>query len=145
MRFGMRALLVTVGLVAIACYVWAAPVLVRVPVLFVAVLVMPGPLVVLWRQGGRGSQAFALGSLVAYGLWFVVGGIPCAAFVAYRFMKGAVQVPAPNPSIIQWNIEGYIGNYYPGYIGLYAPCIIVPLAGALALMVHWLAKDRISD
>jgi hypothetical protein len=74
MRYTIGQLLIMVALVAFACFVWVAPENVRVLLLFVAVLVMPGPLVVVMRYGGRNAQTFALGSLVAYVAWFIIDG-----------------------------------------------------------------------
>jgi hypothetical protein len=65
-------------------------------------------------------------------VWFVLGGLPCAIAVANRFMKGGV----PDASNIRWNIENYIGGSYAGYVGLYAPWLVVSLAGTIALLVH---------
>jgi hypothetical protein len=138
-RFGMQTLLALVTMVALACAVlFVAPPIVRVAALFVAVSVMPAPLLVLLRHGGREIQTFALGSLVGYATWLVLGGLPCAAMVAYRFMRGSRQD-------IKTQTEYIIDGYYASYVGLYAPWIIVPLAGAIALIVHWLMQDRGSD
>jgi hypothetical protein len=139
MRYSIGQLLFLVALVAVACFVWVAPAIVRVPLLFITVLAMPGPLVVLLRSGGRSAQSFALGSLVAYAAWLVMGGIPCAVYVSHRFMKGGI----PDASNIRWNIERFVDSYYPGYVGLFAPWIIVPLAGAVSVVVHY--QFRSSD
>jgi hypothetical protein len=138
MRYSIGQLLFLVALVAVACFVWIAPAIVRVPLLFIAVLIMPGPLVVLLRYGGRRAQSFALGGLAAYVAWLLLGGIPCVVFVSYRFMKGGI----PDPSNIRWSIERFVDSYYPGYVGLFAPWIIVPLAGLLSVVVHYLFRDR---
>jgi hypothetical protein len=140
MRYSIGQLLFVVALTALACFVWTAPAVIRVPLLFVAVLALPGPLVVLWRYGGQYAKAFALGGLVGYGTWFLLGGIPCTVFVTDRFMTIGGSIPQPRT--IRWIIEQFVDGYYPGYVGLFAPWIIVPLAGLLSVVVHHLFRDR---
>jgi hypothetical protein len=136
MRYSIRALLLMVAFVALVCFViLAAPSIVRASILFVAVVIMPVPLFVFLRHGGRKVRTFAFGSLVAYAVWLVLGGFPCAAMVAYRFIHGARQDT-------KRQIEYIVDGYYAGYVGLYAPWIVVPFAGAVALVVHWLVEDR---
>lgn len=136
MHYSIRLLLVLVSLIAFACFVlFVASPIVRVSVLFSAVLLMPVPLSVLLRNGGREVKSFALGGLVGYTAWLILGGLPCAGMMAHRFLSGARQS-------VQQQIEYMIDGYYVGYVGLYAPWIIVPLAGAIAIIVSRLLQDR---
>jgi hypothetical protein len=135
MQYGIRFLLVIVALVASANFIlFVASPIVRVSVLFAIVLLMPVPLFVLLRHGGQKVQLFAAGGLIAYAIWLILGGLPCAGMIAYRFLQGARQ-PVQH-------IEFLIDGNYAGYVGLYAPWLIVPLAGELAVIVHWLVHDR---
>jgi hypothetical protein len=138
MQFSTRALLAFTALVAFACFVWVAPPIVRVPVLFVSVVIIPAPLAVVLRHGSSNAQTFALGALVAYAAWLVLAGIPCGVFVAYRFLGKGI----PDESNIRWIIERFVGSYYPAYVGLYAPWIIVASAGGIALIARLLLKKN---
>lgn len=128
MRYNIRHLLEIVALVAVACFVvFAAPPIIRLTVLIVAVLVLPAPLAVLLRSGGPITQAFALGGLVSYAAWMALGGAACAYLMAHR-LKDTIQ--------IQVEAEDMVNRYYAGYLGLYVPLIIVPLSGAIAMFVQ---------
>ena len=76
-RFSLLALMSTVVAAAVACAVlFVFPPWLRASALFVGVLAIPGPLYVLYRNGGFAGRSFALGGLVAYAAWFIIVGVP---------------------------------------------------------------------
>src|SRR5262245_11308991 len=76
-RYSIRTLLALVLIAAVICAVmFAFPLWLRVLVLFVGVLAMPGPLVVMLRGGGPAAKSSALGGLVAYAVWLACIGFP---------------------------------------------------------------------
>jgi hypothetical protein len=131
-RYSIRALLAVIAIAAVACSVFALAPVYRIPALFGMVLLMPAPLVVMLKRGGAVARSFALGGLACYMVWLVVGGLPCAAIMAYRFVHRGI----PDQSNIQWEIVEMVGHYYPGYVGIYLPWILVPLGGLLGLVTH---------
>lgn len=130
MQYTLRALFAGLTVVAFACFVvFVAPPLVRIAVLIVATLALPGPLAVLMRHGDRNIQAFAVGGLAAYAAWLIIGGAPCAYLFAYE-LKDATN----SLSEVKFLVE----SCHVGYIGLYVPWISVPVAGTVALLGDWL-------
>ncbi len=145
-RFSLRALLGFVFLAAIVCAVlFAFPVWLRVSALLVGVLAMPGPLAILARRSEGPARTFGVAGFVAYLAWFIFIGIPGGFAIA--------TISAPFSGTIEWlgsqpasttieslNIPGYLF-----WAGLYAPWIIVPLAGLTALFIHWLIEKPRDD
>jgi hypothetical protein len=127
-----------VATVAVAGFlIWVAPPIVGVPVLMAAVLLIPAPLAVLLRHGGRNAQVFALGSLASYAAWLVISGLPCGGILAYRFMH----VGRLSPGDFEWEVGNILLNRYTAYVGLYAPWIVVPLTGAVALAIYQMMQE----
>jgi len=138
LRFSLCALFGIVLLAAIACaVVLAFPAWLRVATLSIGVLALPGPLVVMLRYGGKGAKSFALGGLAAYVVWLVVVGVP-TGFAMMRsndpvVIRSVVQMAeVPLSEIFKYTVEsGYV------LLGvLYAPWLVVMLAGLASLVVY---------
>ena len=142
LRFSLSALMLTVLAAAIACAVlFAFPPWLRASTLFVGVLAVPGPLYVLIRIGGRSGKAFAQGGLVAYAAWFIVVGVPCGFGIVTASTQtnlNSILYFADQPLTetigATLNLSGYAF-----FALLYAPWLIVPLAGFSSLTIGWLA------
>jgi hypothetical protein len=142
LHYSLRALMLVVLAAAIACAVlFAFPPWLRASALFVGVLAMPGPLYVLYRIGDRSSKAFALGGLVAYVAWFIVVGVPSGFGIVTASSQtnlGSVVLFADQPLTdtigVSLNLSGYVF-----FALLYAPWLIVPLAGFSSMAIRWLA------
>jgi hypothetical protein len=142
-RFSLLALMSTVVAAAVACAVlFVFPYWLRASVLFVGVLAIPGPLYVLYRNGGFAVQSFALGGLVAYGAWFIIVGVPGGFGVvtsSTQLNLGSVAYFADQSFAANIgqnvNLSGYVF-----FAMLYAPWLIVPLAGLTSLGVCWFAR-----
>jgi hypothetical protein len=81
------------AIVAVACAVlFAVPEYLRLTILFLGVISMPGPLAVLARYGAPHMRAFGLGGLVAYAAWLVLVGVP-DSFFAMRELGQYMAVP----------------------------------------------------
>lgn len=146
-RFSLKAIFGLMAVVAVACAVlFAAPEYLRLTILFLGVIAMPGPLAVLARYGAPHMRAFGLGGLVAYAAWLVLVGVPGSLF-AMRELGQYVRVPlsefgtntgvAPGGRLAAMTISSYLV-----YAGLYAPWIAVPAACIAALGVQLVAGER---
>jgi hypothetical protein len=138
-RFSLRTLLISIAvLAAIFAVLFAVPEWLRIVTLFIGVLALPGPLVVLSRNGTPASKAFALGGLVSYGVWFVIVGVPCAFHAAaqYEGMMGYSVTGITTKSA--GFSEGLIVYSYDLFAGLYAPWFVVLMAGFGSLLIQWL-------
>ena len=141
-RFSLLALMSTVVAAAVACAVlFVFPYWLRASALFVGVLAIPGPLYVLYRNGGFAGRSFALGGLVAYGAWFIIVGVPGGFGVvtsSTQLNLGSVAYFTDQPFAANIgqnvNLSGYVF-----FAMLYAPWLIVPLAGLTSLAVCWFA------
>jgi hypothetical protein len=135
-RFSLRTALGFMGVVALGCAVlFAVPEYVRLSVLFVGVLMMPGPLAVMARSGSAPARAFCLAGLVSYAAWFVLIGIPSGFFVVQQFGQ-YVAVPLTQYGTGLKGLATIVLPTYLVYAGLYAPWIVVPLSGACSLLGH---------
>jgi hypothetical protein len=138
-RFSLATLLI---LIAVFAAVFAAILLVpewlRIILLFIGVLALPGPLVVMCRYGTPASRAFALGGLVSYGVWFIIVGVPCAFHAAAQY-EGMMGYSVTGITTRSTGFsEGLIVYSYDLFAGLYAPWFVVLIAGSVSLLIHWL-------
>jgi len=138
LRFGLRALFGIVLLAAVACaVVLVLPAWLRVATLFIGVLALPGPLVVMLRYGGRGAKSFALGGLAAYIVWLLVVGVPMG-FAMMRsndpvVIGSVIQLAELSlPEVFKYTVQ----NAYVLLGVLYAPWLVVMLAGLASLVVY---------
>ena len=145
-RFSLQAIFGLTAVVAVACAVlFAAPEHLRLTILFLGVIAMPGPLAVLARHGAPPMRALGLGGLVAYAAWLVLVGVP-GSFFATRELGQYVRVPlsgfgtnigvAPGGRLAPLTISSYLV-----YAGLYAPWIAVPAASIAALAAQMVAGE----
>lgn len=145
-RFSLKAIFGLMAVVAVACAVlFAAPEYLRLTILFLGVIAMPGPLAVLARYGAPHMRAFGLGGLVAYAAWLVLVGVP-GSFFAMREFGQYMGVPlsgfgtnigvAPGGRRTAMTISSYLV-----YAGLYAPWIAVPAASIAALGAQLVAGE----
>jgi len=133
-NYSTRTLLVIVIIAALFCFlVFQVRPVHRVPILFALALVMPAPLAVILRHGSIHAASFAIGSLVAYAAWLLTCGLPCASMIAYEFI---VRDSVQEAHSFKWMMEVTISKGYAGYVGLYAPWIVVPLGGLAGLLAH---------
>jgi hypothetical protein len=146
-RFSLKAIFGLMAVVAVACAVlFAVPEYLRLTILFLGVISMPGPLAVLARYGAPHMRAFGLGGLVAYAAWLVLVGVP-GSFFAMRELGQYMAVPL---SGFGTNIGAARGGTpaavtittYLVYAGLYAPWIAVPAACIAALGAQLVAGER---
>jgi hypothetical protein len=144
LRFSLKAAFLFILLAALVCTVlFAVPEHVRIAILFLGVLALPGPLAVVARQGGRQSRAFALGGLIAYGAWFVLVGIPAGLFAAQQFgAYMAVPLSSFRSSVLPGGSGNFIVPTYLLFAGLYAPWFIVPLAGLASVLGQFICVDE---
>ena len=145
MRFSLKAIFGLILVAAIVCGVmFAAPQHIRLAALFVGVLAMPGPLVSLAVFGRGRMRVFAAAGLSAYGAWFVLVGIP-GGFYAMNHFSDYVGISLSNFGASLSGAGAMGGGYggggmafvvVPTYLllsWLYAPWLIVPLAGIAAV------------
>ena len=143
LKFSLRAIFALIAVVAVLCTVlFVVPEYIRICILFVGVVTMPGPLVSLAFYGSRELKAFALGALAAYGAWLVLVGVPAAFFAMNHFGEyiGAplsgyrTTFPIGQPPGVGRGGVVIIVPSYLVYAGLYLPWIGVPFAGLIALV-----------
>lgn len=144
-RFSLRAIFGVVLLAAVVCAVLLAfPGWLRVSALLVGVLAMPGPLAIMARSENRLAKTFGVAGFVAYAAWFIVIAVPggfAIATLAAPFSGTVVGLSSETASsmIEQISIPGYL--YWSA---LYAPWLIVPLAGLTAVLIRWIIdKPRV--
>jgi hypothetical protein len=144
-RFSLRAIFALIAAVAVACAVlFAVPEYVRLAILFLGVVAMPGPLAVLARYGSPRLRAFGLGGLVSYAAWLVLVGIP----VAFLGMDSIYQYVATPLSAFGYTPGPFgvgpaiVVPSYLVYARLYAPWISVPAAGLASLVIHALCGEK---
>ena len=141
-RYSLATLLGVVAAAAVVCAVlFAVPTGVRVVVLFMSVLAMPGPLFVAWRQGSKALKAAAASALVAYAAWFVLIGIPVGFSAARTFDDiHNVTVLTLQTTIPTAGMAGLAVPSYLVFAGLYAPWLAVTAAGLSGLAIHALVE-----
>jgi hypothetical protein len=131
-RYTICLLFALTAAVAFACEVYLHLPL-NNPVVFALDIVMPAPLAVMLKTGNPRTKAIALGGLVSYGAWLVLGGLPFAAMMVYRF----VSFHGP----ISWEFDQLVSTLHSGFVGLYLPWVVVTIGGALGFITHNLLKD----
>jgi hypothetical protein len=142
LRYSLATLLGVVAAAAIVCAVlFAVPTGIRLVVLFVSVLAMPGPLFVAWRQGNKPLKAAAGSALVAYAAWFAVIGIPVGLSAAslYRDIYN-ITVLDLQTTIPSGGTTGMVVSGYLVFAGLYVPWLAVTAAGLGGLAMHALVE-----
>ena len=134
LQFSLKALLLVVAVVAVACTVlFALPPNAGRVVLLIGVVALPGPLVVAYLRGSRRTRSFALGALVAYAVWLIVIAIPISFIATRRF---------DDYHFITWqNLNTFPVSSYTSLAALKLPWLMVLLAGLISLAVDWLVSD----
>ena len=148
LKFSLRAIFALIAVVAVVCTVlFAVPEYIRLSILFVGVVAMPGPLATSAWFGSRESRAFGLGGLVAYVAWLAIAGIPVAILAANE-LSNLIGVTL---SQFGTSIGRFPGGVIPGvarvppymvYAGLYLPWISVPCAGLLSMLSDVFFRKR---
>ncbi len=104
-RFSLRALLVFVLVVAVACgVIFIYPKWLSIGVLYVGALSLPGPLIIAVLSNQPAAKSFALGGLAAYVLWFVLEGLP-HFFGQYGMLVhflGVIEMPDVLPLLVPY-------------------------------------------
>ena len=145
LRFSLRTVFVAITVVAFLCMVFfVVPENVRLTILFVGVVAMPGPLAILARSGSTEMRALGLGGIVGYVAWLALAGIPVGILAANHLddyigitwsdYRTTVRLGPPMAP------GGVFAPSYFVHAGLYLPWIAVPCASLLSLACHLICR-----
>ena len=143
LKFSLRAIFAATAVVAVVCTVlFVVPEHIRLAILFMGVVAMPGPLAILTRNDSPELRALGLGGIVAYVAWLVLAGIPVGILAANHLddyigitWSDYRTIVRPGPPIPGGGI--FVPSYFV-QTGLYLPWIGVPCASLLSLACHLL-------